>query len=101
MPGAPSIIDSHCHLDRFYHQGRLDEVLQEAHAAGVDRMIAVGTSDDDWKLYADLAEQHSGVIDFTVGLHPCHVDQTWEAQVEQLEAISGLSASEAKEQLKE
>ena len=42
-----SIIDSHCHLDRFYHKGELCAVIEQAKAAGVDRMIAVGTADDD------------------------------------------------------
>ena len=79
-----SIIDSHCHLDRFYHKGELPQVIDQARESGVDRMIAVGTSDQDWSLYAQLEEEHRGLIDYTVGLHPCHVDEAWELQVEQL-----------------
>ena len=79
-----SIIDSHCHLDRFYHKGELPAVIDQAKEMGVDRVIAVGTSDQDWSLYAQLRRDQPGVIDYTVGLHPCHVDEDWEKQVEQL-----------------
>jgi TatD DNase family protein len=84
MPEEFSIIDSHCHLDRFYHKGELENVLQQARQTGVDRMITVGTSDKDWALYAQLRKEHPGVIDYTVGLHPCSVDEGWLGQVEQL-----------------
>ena len=79
-----SIIDSHCHLDRFYHKGKLPAVIDQAQEAGVNRMITVGTSDEDWPLYAQLNQEHRGLIDYTVGLHPCHVEEDWEKQVEQL-----------------
>lgn len=81
-----SIIDSHCHLDRFHQRGELGSVLEDACAAGVDRLITVGTSDEDWALYAELAKMNPGVIDYTVGLHPCSVGEDWEKQVEQIEA---------------
>ena len=72
-----SIIDSHCHLDRFYNKGELPEVIGQAQEAGVDRMIPVGTSYEDWSLYAQLNQEHRGLIDYTVGLHPCHVEEDW------------------------
>ena len=84
MPKRFSIIDSHCHLDRFYHKGELPAVIDQAREAGVDRMITVGTSDKDWALYAELAKAHPGVIDYTVGLHPCSVDEDWQTQLSQL-----------------
>jgi TatD DNase family protein len=84
MPKNFSIIDSHCHLDRFYKAGELESVLKQASEAGVDRMITIGTSDEDWSLYAQLHLRYSGVVDYTVGLHPCHVDETWEKQVAQV-----------------
>ena len=84
MSEAFSIIDSHCHLDRFYRKGELDRVLLQANEAGVSRMITVGTSEKDWALYARIRQEHPGVIDYTVGLHPCSVDEDWVSQVEQL-----------------
>lgn len=82
-----SIIDSHCHLDRFFHKGALKAIMEDARAAGVDRMITVGTSEEDWPLYARLAEEFRGQIDYTVGLHPCHVEPDWESQIEKLETF--------------
>lgn len=55
-----------------------------AREAGVDRLITIGTDEDDWGLYEYLAAQHPRVIDYTVGLHPCNVDENWESQIEQL-----------------
>lgn len=71
------LVDSHCHLSAFVKDGSFPDVLARAKAAGVERMIAVGTDLDDWSLYRDLAAAHPGVISHTVGLHPCHVDERW------------------------
>ena len=81
MGGPVSIIDSHCHLDHFHRKGALEEALQSAGDAGVDRMIAVGTNEADWKLSQMLAQRHPGTIYYTVGLHPSEVGDDWEEQV--------------------
>ncbi|MEO0795373.1 MAG: TatD family hydrolase [Verrucomicrobiota bacterium] len=75
------LIDSHCHLEKFYQRGMLDDVLARAEEAGVRRMITVGTSLDDWALYRDLAKKYPGKVYWTAGLHPCHVDDGWRDQV--------------------
>jgi TatD DNase family protein len=80
-----SLIDTHTHLESFFRQGRLDETLTRARAAGVAEMITIGTSPDDWALYREIAREHAGEVHFTVGLHPCSVDAGWEAAVAQLE----------------
>ncbi|MDA0347408.1 MAG: TatD family hydrolase [Verrucomicrobia bacterium] len=87
MSDAFSIIDSHCHLDRFFHKEELDRTIGDAREAGVDRLVTIGTSDEDWQLYQDLSSQHPGIIDYTVGLHPCNVDENWEQQIQQLKAF--------------
>jgi len=87
MPDAFSIIDSHCHLDRFFQKSELEQTIEEARDAGVDRLVTIGTSDADWQLYSDLSAQYHGIIDYTVGLHPCNVDENWEQQVNQLAAF--------------
>jgi TatD DNase family protein len=78
------LIDSHCHLSIFARRGDLDEILNEASLAGVNRMITIGTSVDDWELYHDLAQQYPGKIYHSIGLHPCDVKEDWESQIEQL-----------------
>lgn len=81
---AMGLIDSHTHLDRFARNGELDAVLARAAAAGVEAMIAVGTEPEDWDGYRELAAAHPGVVHYTVGVHPCSVDERWRDAVDQL-----------------
>lgn len=74
------IIDSHCHLHKFAQSGQLNDVLTRAEQAGVTRMIAVGTSIEDWSCYRNLARAHPGQIYWTVGIHPCYVTEDWRDQ---------------------
>jgi TatD DNase family protein len=80
------LIDTHCHLASFHQKGDLPAVLDRAAAAGVTRVITIGTGVDDWDLYAGLAAAHPGRVDYTVGLHPCDVpeDDSWPGQIEKL-----------------
>ena len=81
------LIDTHTHLESFVRQGKLPETLARARDAGVDALITIGTSPDDWALYRDLAYEHRGRVHYTVGLHPCAVDARWEQAVGQMEAF--------------
>ena len=83
----PGLIDTHTHLDAFARRGDLPAVLARARAAGLEAMIAIGTAPDDWTLYRDLAREHAGVIHYTVGLHPCSVDEHWEQALVSMEAF--------------
>jgi TatD DNase family protein len=78
------LIDSHCHLQGFKNKGELQPVLERARAADVHRFITVGTSPADWVAYREMHAAHAGTIDYTVGLHPCYVDEDWGAAVSQL-----------------
>ena len=78
------LIDSHCHPLGFKEKGELQAVLQRAEDAGVTQLIAVGTSMKDWVPYREMSDAHSGKIFYTVGLHPCYVDEDWEAAVSQI-----------------
>jgi len=78
------LIDSHCHLKGFKDKGELQHVLERAAEAGVQRFITVGTSPKDWVPYREMHAAHPGTIDYTVGLHPCYVDEDWEAAVSQI-----------------
>lgn len=73
------LIDSHTHLETFVHSGRLEAILERAAEAGVSRLVTVGTRPGDWELYRDLATADPGRISYTVGIHPCDVDDGWEA----------------------
>jgi len=86
-----TLIDSHTHLDSFARSGELSDVLTRAGTVGVDQMITVGTAPGDWELYRELAAAHSSTIHYTVGLHPCSVDEDWPAAVETLSKWPGVN----------
>jgi TatD DNase family protein len=87
------LIDSHTHLESFHRAGRLEEILVRAEEAGVSRLITVGTDPRDWELYRDLVLRFPERIAYTVGIHPCDVDEEWEQQVA---LIEGYFASEVR-----
>jgi TatD DNase family protein len=78
-------IDTHIHLEGFEKRGEIDAVLLRARAAGVTKLITVGTASDDWALYQRLAKHYHCTIYYTVGLHPCSVDERWSEQIALLE----------------
>ncbi len=75
------LIDSHTHLETFHRSGTLVEVLERAEEAGVGRFVTVGTDPEDWALYRTLAEADPKRIAYTVGIHPCDVDDRWAENV--------------------
>jgi TatD DNase family protein len=64
-----NLIDSHCHLDFPDFAGELDAVVERALAAGVERMITIGTRIEKAARAAEIAECYDSVY-FTVGTHP-------------------------------
>lgn len=96
MNAAPPLIDSHAHLDRFHRSGELAAVLERAQAAGVVQIVTVGTEPEDWRLYRELVPTLGGRVAYTAGLHPCSVDENWEAALAELpqyfEAAGGAVA---------
>lgn len=71
------LIDTHTHLESFAHRGVLSETLARAWDAGLQAMVTIGTAPEDWELYRELAGLHPDRVHYTVGLHPCAVDETW------------------------
>src|SRR5262245_48201122 len=69
--GTPRLIDSHCHLDDGQFDSDRDQVIERALAAGVERMMAIGTGEGPPDLEAGirLAERYPFVW-ATVGVHP-------------------------------
>lgn len=86
-----SLIDTHTHLETFARKGGdvLASILSRAREADVGSMITIGTSPDDWDLYRGLAREHAatGLVRYTVGLHPCSVDGAWDTAVAQVEGF--------------
>jgi TatD DNase family protein len=65
------LVDSHCHLDHSRFSEDRDAVIARARAAGVERMLAIGTGDGPHDLEAGirLAEKHTFML-ATIGVHP-------------------------------
>jgi TatD DNase family protein len=63
------LFDSHVHLDDAAFDPDRDEVLTRARAAGVERMLTVGTDLRSSRAAVALAEQHVGVY-AAVAVHP-------------------------------
>ncbi|HVS54182.1 MAG TPA: TatD family hydrolase [Opitutaceae bacterium] len=82
-----ALIDTHTHLESFARKGALDATLARAREAGVEAMITIGTSPEDWAMYREIAAAQRGFVHFTVGLHPCSVDENWAQAVAEIEAF--------------
>src|SRR5437660_7455245 len=66
-----TMIDSHCHLTYEPLAKQLDDVLKRAAAAGVHRMITIGTDLADAQRAVELCRQHEN-IRCAIGIHPHH-----------------------------
>jgi TatD DNase family protein len=69
MDSCAGFIDTHAHLDDERLYGRLDEVLERAAAAGVSRVIAVGTSVESSAEAVRIARGQP-LVRAAVGIHP-------------------------------
>lgn len=69
------LIDTHAHLDFPDFANELDAVLERAAAAGVTRVITIGTTLEGGRRAIALAEKHPNVF-ATVGVHPSNADET-------------------------
>jgi len=78
------LVDCHLHLQDPDLAGRLDEVLGRARAAGVERLVVNGSSEDDWPAVLDLARRLPEVVP-CFGLHPWYVGERSSRWIEALE----------------
>jgi TatD DNase family protein len=71
-----SLVDSHCHLDDPRFDADRDAVLERALAAGVERMLTIGTGEGppDLECAIRLADRYDAVL-ATVGVHPHDASQ--------------------------
>jgi TatD DNase family protein len=85
------MIDTHCHLTDPRLGAQLDQVLHRARAAGVGRMITVGTDLADGRAAVALCHRHPEVR-CGVGIHPNHSHQ---ASVADVATLASLQADPA------
>jgi TatD DNase family protein len=82
-----TLIDSHCHLDDY---ADIPQLIANAHATGVDTLLAIGIGDgpDTMHRALDLAHQHPEIF-ASVGIHP---EQAHQASPENLAKLAALAA---------
>jgi TatD DNase family protein len=83
-----TLIDSHCHLDFPDFATDLDAVVERARAAGVERMVTIGTQVANADRVVEIAERYEDVY-FTIGVHP---HEAAKAGAKDLAAIRRLTA---------
>jgi TatD DNase family protein len=83
----PSLIDIGANLTHDSFDDDLTEVLGRAAAAGVEKMIVTGSSDQGNIDAADLAELHPGRLYSTAGVHPHHASDYTDASGELIRSL--------------
>jgi len=64
------VIDTHCHLTHTRFGSDLDDVLDRARTAGVERCVTIGTGASDSRRALELARASDGFVQCTAGLDP-------------------------------
>lgn len=83
----PKLIDTHAHLDDEQFEGQIDAVLSRAKAAGVTRIIAVGTTAKSSQQCVQLAQQYRQVW-AAVGIQPNYCAEASEGDWDQIVALA-------------
>lgn len=83
------LIDTHTHPHMEGYQLSEAEFIERAEAAGVEKLVCVGTSADDSSQAIEFASRHEGYF-ASIGLHP-HEAENIEKEKEQLAALANGS----------
>ncbi|MEO8353203.1 MAG: TatD family hydrolase [Chthoniobacteraceae bacterium] len=84
------LIETHAHLDYPDFAGDFDGVLQRATAAGVTRIITIGTSVESSRRAVDLAEKYPNIF-AVIGVHPTYVEESGEDVITPLRELAKSS----------
>lgn len=87
MTDIPQITDSHCHLDFPDFEGRLDDIIANAAAAGVTRMVTICTKLANEPAVRAISEAHAPVF-YAAGTHPMSAAQEPLVTVDDLTALA-------------
>lgn len=81
MTALPSLTDTHCHLNLDAFANDLPQILEEAHAEGVQRILVPGVDLESSRRAVELAERFPG-LEAAIGVHP-HSAANWSEAVEE------------------
>lgn len=82
-------VDTHAHLNLPHFDGKLEPVLQRAAAAGVERIICVGTDIESSRRAVELADEYPDRLRAAVGIHPTAAGNATPQDVFRLEEMLG------------
>lgn len=81
------LIDTHAHLDFPDFGDELDAILARAAAAGVTRVITIGTTVEGSRRAVAIAERYPQVF-ATIGVHPGNADEAGDDCIAELRALA-------------
>lgn len=87
---AVQFIDSHCHLDMAPYQGEVTQILADARACGITRVVSIGIDYPSSLAAIALAGQHAGVF-ASIGFHPHEAEAVNEQSLAQLADLAGAA----------
>lgn len=87
MTDIPQITDSHCHLDFPDFDGQLGNIIANAAAAGVTRMVTICTKLANEPAVRAIAETHAPVF-YAAGTHPMSAADVPLVTVDELTALA-------------
>lgn len=79
-------IDTHIHLQD-YKSKSAPQIIAEARACGVEKLVCAAVVEADWPVIISLAEQYPRVVIPAFGLHPWYIREAvpgWEKRLEDL-----------------
>jgi TatD DNase family protein len=84
-----ALVDTHCHLDNEQFDPDREAVIERAGAAGVERMMAIGTGDGppDLEAAIRLAEKYPFIY-ATIGVHPHDAAKATEETFDKLRELA-------------
>jgi TatD DNase family protein len=83
------LVDSHCHLDDSKFDDDREQAIERARAAGVERMLAIGTGDGppDLETAIRLADRYPFLF-ATIGVHPHDASKATSETYDSLRALT-------------
>lgn len=77
------MIDSHCHLTDDKYPDKPEQIIARAAAAGVTRIITIGTTPDDHQAVLRICHDHA-TVRCAVGIHPNYSHEVDESELPRL-----------------
>jgi TatD DNase family protein len=93
-----NLVDTHCHLTHPRFAADLEGTIERARAAGISRMITIGTSVADARRCLELAALHPDILHCSAGIDPHAVHEAgaaFDTQFHELETLLRTGAFSA------